>query len=260
MALEFEARSQVAHLTIARPEVHNALNADVMKELAEALDRVERDPDLRVVVLTGAGKSFSAGADLAFMRTIAQAGTDANKTDATIMGGLFHRVAGLAKPTVARVGGAAIGGGVGLMAACDIVVASEEAFFQFSEVRLGLVPAVISPFCVRRLGASAARRLFLTGERIDARAAERLGLVDRVVAHEQLDAEVERMVTHLLAGAPRALSEAKKLIDAVSTLPPEDVLSYTADCIARLRAGEEAREGMQAFLDKRKPSWALRHE
>jgi methylglutaconyl-CoA hydratase len=144
------------------------------------------------------------------------------------------------------------------MAACDIVVAVEEAFFQFSEVRLGLVPAVISPFCIRRIGASTARRLFLTGERVDAATAERIGLVDRCVPSAKLDEAVTSVLSDLLLGGPGALAEAKKLVAAVSNLPPRDVLSYTAECIARLRAGEEAQEGMRAFLEKRPASWGRR--
>jgi methylglutaconyl-CoA hydratase len=159
---------------------------------------------------------------------------------------------------VARVGGPAIGGGVGLMAACDVVVAVEEAFFQFSEVRLGLVPAVISPFCIRRMGPAIAQRLFLTGERIDARAAQAVGLVDRVAKSGELDAATGEIVEMLRAGGPGALAEAKKLVAAVSNLPPADVLSYTSECIARLRASDEAQEGMQAFLSKQTPSWAKR--
>jgi len=248
----------VARVALARPEVRNALNDDVMRRIAEAFDRVEADPAIRAVVLTGEGKAFSAGADLEYMRKIALGGPAANSSDALAMGSLFHRIAELGRPVVARVNGPAIGGGVGLMAACDVVVAADTAFFQFSEVRLGLVPAVISPFCVRRIGTSAARRLFLTGERVDAHEARRIGLVDRVVAPEDLDGAVEEVLSDLFQGGPAALAEAKKLISAVSNLPPKDVLSYTAECIARLRAGEEAQEGMRAFLEKHPASWARR--
>jgi len=248
----------VARIALARPEVRNALNDDVMRRIAETLDRLQADASVRALVITGEGKAFSAGADLEYMRKIATGGPDANRSDAMAMGSLFYRIAEFERPVVGRVNGPAIGGGVGLMAACDIVVASDEAFFQFSEVRLGLVPAVISPFCIRRIGASAARRLFLTGERVDCPTAERMGLVDLRVPAAQLDDAVEGVLVDLLRGGPAALAEAKKLVAAVSNLPPRDVLSYTAECIARLRAGDEAQEGMRAFLEKRPASWVRR--
>ena len=248
----------VARVALARPEVRNALNDDVMRRIAETLDGLEGDSSVRAVVITGEGKAFSAGADLEYMRKIAVGGPEANRNDAMAMGALFHRIAEFERPVVGRINGPAIGGGVGLMAACDIVVAAQDAFFQFSEVRLGLVPAVISPFCIRRIGASTARRLFLTGERIDAATAERLGLVDRCVPSANLDEAVAGVLSDLLQGGPGALAEAKKLVAAVSNLPPRDVLSYTAECIARLRAGDEAQEGMRAFLEKRPASWARR--
>ena len=256
MAIDVTIENRIGRIALARPEVRNALNDEVMRKLAEALDSFEANDQVRVVVITGIGKTFSAGADLAFMQRIASAGAEANKADALELGKLFHRVATFAKPVVARVNGPAIGGGVGLVAACDIVVAADTAFFAFSEVRLGLVPAVISPFCIRRLGAARARRLFLTGERFSAAVALEYGLADRIVANESLDAAVDAVCDDLVRGAPNALAEAKRLIDDVSTLPRESVLSYTAECIARLRSGDEAKEGMQAFLEKRAPSWA----
>jgi methylglutaconyl-CoA hydratase len=245
----------IAFVTLTRPEVRNALNDQVMRCIADALDAAERDPLVRVVVLTGEGKAFSAGADLDFMRRVAAGGAEANRRDALEMGGLFHRIAELSKPVVARVNGPAIGGGVGLMAACDVVVTADDAFFQFSEVRLGLVPAVISPFCVHRMGSATAQRLFLTGERFDAQTALRHGLVDVVTGRDSLDKVVREACDQIALGAPAALAEAKKLVAQVSNLPPRDVLSYTAECIARLREGAEAQEGMRAFLEKRPASW-----
>lgn len=254
--LEVERRDAVATITLARPEVRNALSDELIDRIDAALADLEADASTRVVVLTGAGRVFSAGADLNFMRRMAVADRERNEQDALRMGGVFHRIAGFPKPVVARVNGPAIGGGVGLVVACDIVVAAASAFFAFSEVRLGLVPAVISPFCVRRLGPARAKRLFLTGERLDARAALELGLVDVVAEDERLDEEVRRVTSALLLGGPQALAEAKKLIDVVSSREPHEALAYTAACIARLRASEEAREGMRAFLEKRRPAWA----
>ncbi|RMF21432.1 MAG: hypothetical protein D6760_09455 [Deltaproteobacteria bacterium] len=254
--IEIDKNSGVATITLARPEVRNALNDEVMDRIDAALVELRDDESVRAVVLTGAGKAFSAGADLNFMRKVATADREQNERDAMKMGGLFHRLAGFEKPVVARVNGPAMGGGVGLVVSCDIVVAAASAFFAFSEVRLGLVPAVISPFCVRRLGPAVARRLFLTGERLDAREAWRLGLVDEVVEDAELDAAVEKVTDMLKAGGPVALAEAKKLVDVVSGRPPQEALAYTAACIARLRASDEAQEGMRAFLEKRRPAWA----
>ena len=210
------------------------------------------------VDVTGAGTAFSAGADLSSMKSQGAAGPEENRRNALEMGGVFHRIAELPKPVIARVPGPAIGGGVGLMAACDIVVAAESAFFSFSEVRLGIVPALISPFCIRRLGASAARRLFLTGEKLTASAAAALGLVDEVVPDAELDAGVQRVADSLLQGAPGALATAKRLVAEVARMSLDEALPYTADVLARVRSSDEAREGIGAFLEKRPPSWRPR--
>lgn len=254
--LKMERSGPVMRLTMDRPEVRNALGTELLADLADALDQVESDASVRVVVLTGAGKVFSAGADLSSMKTQSKASADDNRNNALEMGAVFHRVFSFPKPVVARVPGPAIGGGVGLMAACDIVIAAESAFFSFSEVRLGIVPALISPFCIRRLGASVARRLFLTGEKFTAEIAARYGLVDEVAADPDLDRAVERSVGSLLRGGPLALAEAKRLVDKVSDLTLEEALPYTADTLARVRASEEAREGVSAFLEKRRARWA----
>lgn len=255
--VEVEVRGAVGYLTIARPEVRNALGPDVVAALAAGLDRMESDPAVRAVVLTGGGKVFSAGADLSSMRKQGAAGLDDNRRNALEMGRLFHRIYDFPKPVVARVPGPAIGGGVGLMTACDVIVAVESAFFSFSEVRLGIVPALISPFCIRRLGVAKARRLFLTGEKIAAPAARELGLVDEVTTDEDLDAGVNRVLDALLQGAPGALAAAKRLVSEVAFRSPADALPFTADLLAELRASDEAREGMTAFLEKRPPSWKV---
>jgi len=254
--IEIDVDDGVATVALARPELRNALSSALVRELSDVFARVQLDPAVRVVVLTGKGKAFSAGADLDAMRAAAHAGAEANRADALELGGLFHRIASLSKPTVARVAGPAIGGGVGLLAACDVVVASDAAFFQFSEVRLGLVPAVISPFCIRRLGPAVAKRLFLTAERFSADVALRLGLVDVVATAGDLDAAVTRVCADLLLGGPEALAAAKQLVDAVAGREPQEALADTADRIARLRASEEGQEGMSAFLEKRGPSWS----
>ncbi len=253
-----DVKDAVATLTMARPEQRNALGPELVGALGRAFDGVEADAAVRVVVLTGAGSAFSAGADLSSMKSQGASDPEANRRNALEMGGVFHRIAELPKPVIARVPGPAIGGGVGLMAACDIVVAAESAFFSFSEVRLGIVPALISPFCIRRLGASAARRLFLTGEKLTAKAAATLGLVDEVVPDAELDAGVARVAEALLQGAPGALALAKRLVGDVSRMTLDEALPYTADVLARVRSSDEAREGIGAFLEKRAPSWRPR--
>ena len=256
--IDLAVKDLVGHLAMARPEARNALGPELVGALAQGLDKLEADDAVRVVVLTGSGTVFSAGADLSSMKSQGAADPQANRRNAIEMGGLFHRIYEFPKPVVARVPGPAIGGGVGLMAACDIVVAAESAFFSFSEVRLGIVPALISPFCIRRLGASAARRLFLTGEKVTAQRALTLGLVDEVTPDAELDAGVSKVCDSLLQGAPGALATAKRLVAEVSSLSLEDALPYTADVLARVRASDEAREGIGAFLEKRPAAWRPR--
>jgi len=250
-----QVRSGIGWLTLDRPEVRNALSSELMESIGEGLDAFAADVEVRAIVIAGAGPAFCAGADLRSMRSSRDASDDANRSDARRMGGLFHRVASTRKPVLARVHGPAIGGGVGLMAACDIVVAAESTRFQFSEVRLGIVPAVISPFCIRRLGAVVAKRLFLTGEPIDARAALGYGLVDIVAADASLDEALAKVLGDLGKAGPEALVAAKRLVDTVTQLGGEAALEYTADLIARLRVSDEAVEGMTAFLEKRPAAW-----
>lgn len=250
-----QVRNGIGWLTLDRPEVRNALSGELMEAIGEGLGAFEADDAVRAIVIAGAGPAFCAGADLRSMRSSRDSSDDANRSDARRMGGLFHRVASCRKPVLARVHGPAIGGGVGLMAACDIVVAAESTRFQFSEVRLGIVPAVISPFCIRRLGAVTAKRLFLTGEPVDARTALGYGLVDIVAADADLDAALDKVLADLGKAGPEALVAAKQLVDTVTQLEGEAALDYTADLIARLRVSDEAVEGMTAFLEKRPAAW-----
>jgi methylglutaconyl-CoA hydratase len=211
---------------------------------------------VRAVILAGKGKNFSAGADLGWMRRMADAGESDNEKGAADLAEMIHRLSGLAKPTVALVQGAALGGGVGLVAACDLAVAASDAVFALSEVRLGLIPSVISPYVIAAIGPRAARRYFLTAERFDAAMAERLGLVHAVVPAEQLWVEGRRLAASLVQNAPIAMAEAKRLIADIAGRPIDAALrAETARRIARLRAGAEAREGVSAFLEKRKPRW-----
>ena len=247
----------VATLTLNRPEIHNAFDDGLIRALTEALDRIEADAAARVVVLQANGKSFSAGADLNWMRRISGYTEAENLRDAEALATMVRKLNFLPKPTIAAVQGSAFGGGVGLVAACDIAVAVGAASFALSEVRLGLIPAVISPYVVTAIGERAARRYFLTAERFSAAEALRLGLVHEVVAEGELDRAVGRMVEVLLAGGPQAQAATKKLIRRVARGPLNAaVIADTAERIAKVRAGDEAREGIAAFLEKRKPGWA----
>jgi methylglutaconyl-CoA hydratase len=257
-AVRLERTGAVATLVLARPALHNAFDDALIDALTARLGALDADPDVRVVVLAAEGRSFSAGADLNWMRRMADYAEAENLADARALGALMRALAGLSKPTIARVQGSAFGGGVGLVACCDIAVAVPDAKFALTEVRLGLIPAVISPYVVRAIGERAARRYFLTAERFDAHEAHRLGLVHEVVAADALDAAVDAIVAELLKGGPAAIAASKSLIDAVAGRPVDAaVIDDTAQRIARQRAGVEGREGVTAFLDKRTPSWVI---
>lgn len=245
-----------AWLTLNRPDIHNAFDDRLIAELTAGLERLAADRTVRVVVLSGRGKSFSAGADLNWMRRTAAYGEAENLADARALAKLMATLNELAKPTIARVNGAALGGGVGLVACCDIVIASADAVFGTTEVRLGLIPAVIGPYVVAAIGGRQARRLMLTGERIDAHEAARLGLVHQVVDAGRLDAAVDACIGQLCAGGPRALAAAKRLVRDLTGRPiTPDLIDDTAQRIAALRATPEAREGIAAFLGRRAPDW-----
>ena len=247
----------VATITLNRPKVHNAFNGEVIELLSEILDDLAGADGVRVVLLDAVGKSFSAGADLNWMKHAASFSKEENLEDARALGEMLRRLNRLPKPTVALVQGSAFGGGVGLMAACDIVVAVRDAAFSLSEVKLGLIPATIAPYVVAAIGERQARRYFLTGERFDAEAARRIGLVHELVEDEPaLIAAGERIVERLFTAAPGALAEAKELVSAVAGKPIDShLIEDTARRIAERRAHGEAREGIAAFLEKRKPDW-----
>lgn len=255
--LEIERRPQgVVWLWMNRPALHNAFDELLIAELTGALHALDTDPGTRVVVLAGRGKSFSAGADLNWMQRQGAASFEENLADACKLAGLFRMLAECSKPTIARVHGAALGGGMGLASACDICVASDRAVFATSEVKFGLIPSAISPYVIRAIGERQAYRYFQTAERIPAARARELGLAHEVVAPDALDAAVQQLVEALLAGGPLAQCAATELIRAVANRPVGDeVVADTAQRIARLRATPEAREGLAAFLEKRSPSW-----
>ena len=248
--------NHVATLTLNRPERHNAFDDALIAELTAELRRLDADDSVRVVVLAAAGKSFSAGADLHWMRRMADYTEAQNLADARALAELMRTLDGLSKPVIAQVQGAAYGGGVGLVACCDLAIASDAASFCLSETRLGLIPAVISPYVVAAIGARQARRWCVTAERFDAATALRLGLVHEVVAPERLAARVDELLATLADNGPQAMREAKRLVRDVAGRPLDAALiDDTAQRIARIRASDEGREGVTAFLDKRAPGW-----
>src|SRR5678815_1733278 len=254
--IELEQRGAVRWLWLNRPEVRNAFNDALIADIAAAFADVEAAPDTRVVVLAARGSVFSAGADLNYMRAMAQYSHADNQTDALRVARMFNAVHSCSRPVVARVQGDAYGGGVGLAAACDIVIAADSVNFGLSEVRLGIVAATISPHLVRAMGARQAARYMLTAEKFDAKRARELGLVHEVTRANGLDAEVERQAQVLLSSSPAALAATKRLLADVVEAPLDDVLlAATAKCIADARVSPEGREGIAAFLEKRAPAW-----
>lgn len=254
--LEFEKRGPATWVWMNRPAVHNALNEEMIRELTIVFRSLSDDAAVRVIVLSGRGKSFSAGADAEWMKRQGAAGAVDNLESARGLAEMFNAIAACPKPTIARVNGAAIGGGLGFVSVCDIAIASSNAIFAASEVRLGLIPATIGPYVVQAIGPRWARRLFLTGERISAAHAEKIGLLHETAAPEELDARVDNVVETLLAGAPGAQKAAKELIDAIAVRPmTPELMEETAVRIATIRSEPEAREGLSAFLEKRSASW-----
>ncbi|NCP77930.1 MAG: enoyl-CoA hydratase/isomerase family protein [Desulfuromonadales bacterium] len=243
-------------LTLNRPAQHNVFDDQLINTLTTTLKDLNADPQVRVVCLRGAGRSFSAGADLNWMRRMAEYTQAENLADAMALAELMQTLNTLAKPTLALVQGAAFGGGVGLVAACDLVLATPQASVCLSEVKLGLIPAVISPYVIAAIGARAARRYFLTAEGFDADRARQLGLVHEVVATAALDHRADLLTRQLLANGPQALAAAKQLVADVAGRPIDaELLADTAQRIATLRASDEGREGLSAFLTKRPPAW-----
>jgi methylglutaconyl-CoA hydratase len=259
--LQVDIRNAVALVTLNRPEVHNAFDETLIAELTAALSASEADETVRAVVLLGAGESFCAGADLNWMRKMARFSRAQNLADAKALAAMLATLNTLSKPTIARVHGAAFGGGVGLVACCDLAVAAHDATFAFSEARLGLIPATISPYVIEAIGARAARRYFLTAERFSAAEAYRLGLLHELVPPQELDTRINELLGFLVTAGPCAQAESKALIRAIAHRPIDArMLADTARRIAGARASPEGHEGVAAFLAKRKPAWVPRGE
>jgi methylglutaconyl-CoA hydratase len=258
-SLRITRKQGVGTVIMNRPNVHNAFDDVLVAELTEAFKTLEDDARVRIVVLTGAGESFSAGADLGWMQRMAQASEKDNRKDARQLAKLMRTLDHLDKPTIARVNGSAFGGGIGLIACCDIAIGVESARFGLTETRLGLVPAVISPYVIDAIGARRARHLFLTAEIFDASEAMRLGLLHRAVGEKQLDATMQIEIDRLRAVGPQATTEAKRLVHRVTKRDAKARRALdeeNAELIARLLVSEEGQEGLKAFFEKRRPGWA----
>jgi methylglutaconyl-CoA hydratase len=244
-----------------RPGVHNAFNDHLVQQLTEAFAGLGRREDVRVIVLGANGKSFCAGADLHWMKRMVDYSHEENLHDARALGQMFLAIAKCPKPVIARVHGAALGGGAGLVAACDIGIAMESVQFGFTEVKLGIIPAIISPFVIAKIGPGRARELFITGERFLAPVALNIGLVQHVAAHEAaLDALVESKIAQILTSAPGAVAAAKELVFGVAARTLESSIDFAAEAIARSRAGAEGQSGMKAFLERQKPPWIEKND
>lgn len=254
--IRVEVSGKVGRIWLDRPDVRNAFDVRMIGELRAALGTLRADDGVRVVVLTGTGTSFCAGADLNWMREIVRFSYEQNLEESLGLAEWLDELSTLPKPTVARINGPAIGGGTGFLAACDIAVASTSAQFGLSEVKIGVVPACIAPHVLRRTGDGRARRYFLTGERFNATRAQEIGLVDIVAAPEGLDRAVDDVVSTLLTSGPAALDKAKELLARVPGMSRAEAKRYTAEMIAGLRTSVEGQEGMAAFLEKRKPKWS----
>jgi methylglutaconyl-CoA hydratase len=254
--LKVEKQGAVARVTLDRPEIRNAFDDALIAALTKALRELDADGAVRAVVLAGSGAAFCAGADLNWMKRMANYGYEQNLADAQALAGMLRTLDRMAKPTLARVHGPAFAGGVGLVAACDIAIGVPEAKFCLSEAKLGLSPATISPYVVRAMGERMARRYFLTAEVFDGAEAARIGLLSGVVPQENLDAEVDGILRHLTQGGPQAMAKIKDLIRTVSAGAVDDaMIGDTAQRIAEIRVSPEGREGIASFLEKRKPGW-----
>lgn len=254
--IEVERNNKIAKIYLNRPEVHNALNNFLINDLYDIFEKLNLEDDIRAIVLTGNGKSFCAGADLNWMKSVINYDYEQNYQESLKLAKLMYLIFTHSKPVIAGINGSAIGGGVGLMSVCDILIASENAKFGLSEVRLGLVPAAISPFVMSRIGEANARELFITGERIDAGKAKEIGLVNIVVPHSELYSAIDNKLSLILNNGPNAVKTVKEMIFKVTQVKFPEIQEYTAKLIADLRLSDEGQEGMNAFLEKRKPYWA----
>ena len=253
--IKFEKVDKVARITFCRPEIHNAFNSDMIRELMDVFNKMKDDKEIRVIVMTGEGKSYCAGADLNWMRAVKDYSYEQNLKESLELAALFRLIYEFPRPVIGRINGAAIGGGTGFVAVTDIAIAADTAIFSFSEVKIGVVPACISPYVVKRVGEGRAREFFLTGERLTAQRALDAGLVNQAVKADELDTAVDKMVKQILTSGPDAIGVCKDLLHNIANQNMDEAEKYTAEVIANLRKSPEGQEGMDAFLNKRKPKW-----
>src|SRR5262245_7884000 len=259
--LNVKVERPIASVILDRPDVHNAFNDELVKLITDTFTELGARDDVRVIVLGGNGKSFCAGADLNWMKRMVHYTREQNLEDARAVGRMYLTIAKCPKPVIARVHGPALGGGAGLVAACDIAVAIESVQFGFTEVKLGIIPAIISPFVIARVGPGRAREFFITGERFLAPIAMNIGLIQHVVSHEPaLDALIDSKISQILTSAPGAIAAAKELVFGVAARTLESSIDFAAESIARARASEEGQAGMQAFLERHRPPWIEKSE
>ena len=248
-------KDDVATVTLNRPDVHNAMDDTLMKELTRCFTTLSKDDSVAAIVLTGNGKSFCAGADLLWMKRMVAYSEEENRKDSRLLLDMYDAIYSCPKPVIGRINGHAFGGGIGLLAVCDITVTIPETKFAFSEVKLGIIPAVISTFVASRMTSADMRRFFITGERFDASVAQTIGLIDLVVPAEKLDEVVESCVAQVRSSSPSAVKEVKYLIESLHTMDREKYREFTIRKISELRCSPEGQEGISAFLEKRKPTW-----
>jgi len=253
--IKFDLDNQVARITFCRPEIHNAFNSDMIRELIDVFNNMRDNKNIRVIVMTGEGKSYCAGADLNWMRAVRDYSYEQNLKESLELAALFRLIYEFPRPVIGRINGAAIGGGTGFVAVTDIAIASDTAIFSFSEVKIGVVPACISPYVVKRVGEGRAREFFLTGERLTTARALEAGLVNQSVPPDELDSAVDKMIKQILTSGPDAIGVCKELLHNIANQNMDEAEKYTAEVIANLRKSPEGQEGMDAFLNKRKPKW-----
>ncbi|HHE39173.1 MAG TPA: enoyl-CoA hydratase/isomerase family protein [Candidatus Cloacimonetes bacterium] len=253
--IQLKKKDKIAYITLNRPEIHNAFNDTMISELTEVFEDLKDNDDVRVIILTGNGKSFCAGADLKWMKKMKDFSYEENLEDSLALSKMFFKMYSIKKPTICLVNGAAIGGGTGLVAVCDIAIAAEKAKFSFSEVKLGLVPACISPYVVKKCGEGRCREFFLTGERLSADKACKSGLINFVVPLEEMDVFTGKITKQLITSGPEAIGMCKDLLSKVPEMDLIEAGDFTADVISKMRISDEGQEGMNAFFEKRKPDW-----
>ena len=254
--INIQKAKNITTVCLNRPDVHNAMNEKLMKEITNCFKELYRDEDTRIIILTGAGKSFCAGADLYWMKSMVKYSKEQNINDSNLLLDLFETIYNCPKPIIGCINGSAFGGGIGLIAVCDIVIAVPDCKFSFSEVKLGIIPAVISTYVVRRIGISNMRRLFITGERFDSNYAKQIGLVDHVAVDAELNDVIKKYVELLSFSGPTAIKEIKNLINIYKKSDLDKYKEYTVEKISELRISEEGQEGINAFLEKRKAKWS----